>query len=71
MPRMSKNHPMPVSLKKGDQFRPAEFVWDKDQSAYFLRDTVAKKRFGPYQNVGEAKKDNEFHADMGRRALAV
>lgn len=70
MPRMSKKHPMAGSLLKQGKFVTADIVWDEEHGGYFIRDKVAKKRYGPYRDMVEAdaRGEVEFHADMGRRA---
>lgn len=69
MPRMSKNHPMNGSLKRGEQYKEAQFVYDPKAQAYFVKDISAKKRYGPFLTVADAVRDGVyFYADNGRRA---
>lgn len=67
MPKLSKSHPMKGSLSYG--FKPAEVVYDSKVSAYFLRDTVAKKRYGPFTNTKSIRAAGyTFYIDGGIRA---
>lgn len=65
--RISKNHPMKGSLST--QFRPAEYTYDSKAQAYFLKDTIGKKRYGPFQSLAEVERAGyTFYIDGGDRA---
>lgn len=70
MPRMSKKHPMNGSLRLSDgSYRPTQLVWDAKYEGYFVKDGIARRRYGPYGHVGEMRRDGlKFYADNGRRA---
>lgn len=73
MPRISKKHPMMGSLKKGDEYKVAYFVWDEGQQGFFVSDKIAKKKYGPFASLAEANESGkvEFYVDFGRRSGIV
>jgi hypothetical protein len=62
-----------VSTGKGSyQWRRVEFTFSSEDKAFYLKDTIARKKFGPYLNTKEVKAEGkEFWLDNGNRAAGI
>lgn len=74
MARPSKTQANKGSLKRGTGktafWAAFDFVWDTKAQAFFLKDSSARKRFGPFQNIAEVREDHGFEFVLDGGALA-
>lgn len=58
------------SLKKGDTYREAYFVWDDEKETWFIKDRIGGKKYGPFASIAEANETGkvEFYYDFGKRS---
>lgn len=70
MPKLNRKFANAGSLRKSDgRYIKADAAWNEKKGGFIIVDAKAKRRYGPFVALHNAKAAGVvFHADGGRRA---